>query len=91
MNKHYETFASKITTIEGLRHYIDMEFSWLGAMVWLIVGLSLYVHIGWWSLLVLYPIYKNLKLSIIFFLKVWNCVETGQNKCEKHFLDEIHK
>lgn len=91
MNSDYETFASKITTIEGLRHYIDMEFSWLGAMVWVILGLSLYVHIGWWSLLVLYPVYKNLKLSIVLFLKVWKCVETDKKSCDVHFLDEINK
>lgn len=91
MNTHYENFTAKIRTIEALRHYIDMEFSWLGAMVWGIVGISLYVHIGWWCLFVLYPIYRNLKLAIIFFIAIGKAVEQ-QNACkEKDYREEINK
>lgn len=87
MNKHYSKFVDRINTLENLRHYIDMEFSWLNAMIWGIVGLSLIPYIGWWALFTVLPIYKNIKISIILFSEINRSLE----KKECDFREEVNK
>lgn len=91
MSEKYIKYTEKINDIKTLRHYIDLEFSWAGAMMWIIVGISLFSHIGWWCLFVIWPIYRNIKLTILLFIQINKDVEESEKKMCCHPLEEVSK